>query len=671
MKMIYFAIVACFVVSCTNYLDKGPITSVSNSQYWTSEASVRAFSWGFLSGNTSTGVFGNYFFGYGQDYTYGPYYEALGGTNTSDDYAGGSNIFATTVPNTGGWNYTWVRKANIFIANVNQTTNIDDSTRNHWLGVGRFFRALAYALIIKSYGDCPYYNTVVDQSQTALLYKPRDPRSLVVDSMIADFDYAIAHTRISEVTLGYPQGTTITKDVVAAFASRIMLYEASVFRYYPSVFGYDKSKALRYYQKAKEYALDVMNSGRYSINNTVVSGGGDPLRSLFVSTNLAGNSEVIMYRSYASGIVSHSVESYVAYQNAQVGISKNLLDAFLCKDGLPQKQSQTINLDPASSSFSYRKFKTGTSLLDPRIGSTICPDSLRLQAAAFPGANGDADYALTGMAIRKFLNDNDYYTAVLNTNITSAPIICYDEVLLNYAEACAEIANTNISGNVPVPISQSDLDISINKIRDRSGINMPHLQSIGGYPAVNGILINDPDRDINPDGTSYEVPPMIWEIRRERRIELALEGFRFDDLKRWGKLHYMDYTRQPQLTVNRGAWIDMSIGLDPKTGNASSLMYKLKPLLAANNNVDNTVATPWLDSNGTPGAGGGPASGYIIYSTSPTVITSRSFNSNGYGSGTMSGLEVYLSPIGKDQFTLYQNAGYTNNLTQNPGWANR
>jgi hypothetical protein len=670
MKFIYFAIIALFLASCTNYLDKGPLTSLSSVQYWTSEASIRTFSWGFLSGNTSTGVFGNYFFGYGQNYSYGPYYENLGGAPTSDDYAGGGNIFATTVPNTGAWNYAWVRKANIFIASVKTATGINDSTRNHWLGVGRFFRALAYELIIQSYGDCPYYNTVVDQSQTALLYKPRDPRSLVVDSMIADFDYAIAHTRVSEVTLGYPQGTTITRDVEAAFASRIMLYEASVFRYYPAVFGYDKSKASGYYQKARQYALDVINSGRYSINNSTVSGGGDPLRSLFVSYNLAGNSEVIMYRSYASGIVSHSVESYCAYQNAQVGISKNLLDAFLCKDGLPQKQSPTINLDPTSSSFSYRKFKTGTSLLDPRIGSTICPDSLRLQSAAFTGANGDADYALTGMAIRKFLNDNDYYTASLNTNLTAAPIVCYDEVLLNYAEACAEIVNTSISGNVPVPIAQSDLDISINKLRDRLMIAMPHLQVIGGYPAVNNVMINDPDRDVNPDGTSYEVPPMIWEIRRERRIELALEGFRFYDLMRWGKLHYMDYTRIPQLTVNRGAWINMSTGLDPKTGNSSSLTYKLKPLLAANN-IDNTVATPWLGTTGIPGGGGGPASGYILYSTSSTTITSRAFKSNGFGSGTMSGLEVYLSPIGKDQFTLYQNAGYGNNITQNPGWTGR
>ena len=693
MKKIYFAIIVLLTVSCNNYLDKGPINAISDDQYWTSEASIRTFSWGFLSCSTaaaSGGTFGNYFLGYGQDYTWGRYFEALGGPSrtqsvngatipaeagelsASDDYAGGGNVFTSSVPSTGAWDYSWVYKANLFIDRVQKTTGIDDATRNHWLGVGRFCRALAYELIIKAYGDCPYFDRVVDESEKSVLFKARDPRSVIVDNMVADFDYAIANTRVSEINNGYPLGTTITRDVVAALASRVMLNEASTFRYYPAVFGYDKSKALTYYQKAKTYALVVMGStNSYSINNTTISGGGDPLRSLFTNTSLAGNSEVIMYRSYASGVVSHSVESYVAVQNSQVGISKNLLDAFLCKDGLPQKQSPTINLDPSSASYSYCKFKTGTALLDPRIGSTICPDSLRLQPAAFTGANGDANYALTGMAIRKFLNDNDYTTAALNVNITSAPIIRYAEVLLNYAEACAEIANASISGNVSVPISQDDLDKSINLLRDRTGIRLPHLQSAGGLPAVNGTLINDPDRDVNPDGTSYEVPPMIWEVRRERRIELALEGFRFDDLRRWGKLHYIDYTRTPQLTVNRGAWIDMSIGLNPKTGAASTTTYKLKPLLAANN-TDNTVATPWLSSTGVPGGGGGPASGYILYSTDPTVITARALITTGFGSGTTQrGLEVYLSPIGKDQFALYQDAGYGNNLTQNPGWTNK
>lgn len=690
MKKIYIALMALLVVSCSDYLDKGPLTSVLDDQYWTSETSIRTFSWGFLSGNTTTNTFGNYFFGYGQDYTYGRYFEVKEGPSrtqtvngikdvavepgelsASDDYAGGGNVFTSSVPNTGGWDYSWVRKSNLFIDRINKSTGIDDATRKHWLGVARFYRGLAYALIVKGYGDCPYFDRVVDESERDVLFKARDPRAYVVGKMIEDFDYAIANTRVSETNNGYPAKTTVTRDVVAALASRVMLYEGGVFRYYPAVYGYDKSKAVSYYQKAKEYAQVVMNSGSYSINNAVVAGGGEALRSNFVNSTLSANSEVLMYRSYASGIVQHSVESYVAMQNSQVGVSKNLMDAFLSKDGLPQKQSSSIDLNPSSSNFSFRKLKTGAALLDPRIKSTICPDSLRLQPAAFSGANGDINYASTGMAIRKFLNDNDYTTAALNVNTTCAPIVRYAEVLLNYAEACAEIANTSVSGNVAVQISQADLDKSINKLRDRIDVAMPHLQTVGGFPAVGGVLINDPDRDVNPDGYSYEVPPMIWEIRRERRIELALEGFRYDDLKRWGKLHYLDYTRVPQLTVNRGAWIDMSSGLNPKTGETSAKVFKLKCQLAANN-LDNTVASPWLSSTGIPGGGGGPASGYILYTTDATTVTGRVFKTSGFGTTiTEHGLEVYLTPIGKDQFTLYKDNGYANNLKQNPGWENK
>src|SRR5699024_9208364 len=89
----------------------------------------------------------------------------------------------------------------------------------------------------------------------------------------------------------------------------------------------------------------------------------------------------------------------------------------------------------------------------------------------------------------------------------------------------------------------------INKLRGRPGINMPHLQIMGGMPAVNGQVYDDPNRD--PD-----VPAIIWEIRRERRVELMAEGFRQWDLKRWKQLDNADYYKNKDL--NRGAWVDFS-----------------------------------------------------------------------------------------------------------------
>jgi len=121
-------------------------------------------------------------------------------------------------------------------------------------------------------------------------------------------------------------------------------------------------------------------------------------------------------------------------------------------------------------------------------------------------------------------------------NITDAPVIRYGEVLLNYAEATAELGG----------LTQTDLDKSINLLRGRNGVGLPKLEVIGNLPAVNGVTYDDPARD--PD-----VPALIWEIRRERRSELIFEGLRLDDLRRWKKLHYADTEQNP--TINRGAWI--------------------------------------------------------------------------------------------------------------------
>ena len=94
--------------------------------------------------------------------------------------------------------------------------------------------------------------------------------------------------------------------------------------------------------------------------------------------------------------------------------------------------------------------------------------------------------------------------------MSDLPIFRYAEVLLIYAEAKAELGE----------LTQGDLDISINKIRERVG--MPYLQLAG--------LVADPVLSARYPNVGEAV---ILEIRRERRVELAMEGFRYDDLMRW------------------------------------------------------------------------------------------------------------------------------------------
>jgi hypothetical protein len=181
---------------------------------------------------------------------------------------------------------------------------------------------------------------------------------------------------------------------------------------------------------------------------------------------------------------------------------------------------------------------------------------------------------------------------------------------MNYAEAVAELGT----------LTQADLDKSINVLRKRpNGIpgstdKLPDLQLVGGKPAANGVLINDPKRD-------PLVSEILWEIRRERRLELAEEGFRLDDLRRWKKLDYTDTDQNPD--INRGAWIKRSEWV--KTGGGS-----------------------WLKDVTLTGAD----EGYII----PSPTAKRVFSEE----------KVYLDPLPLDQIKLYKDNG--RELAQNPGW---
>lgn len=234
--------------------------------------------------------------------------------------------------------------------------------------------------------------------------------------------------------------------------------------------------------------------------------------------------EIILYRKYETGLVTHSLHSYVN-KEPQTGTSKNAIESFLAKDGLP------ISLSPL-----YKGDQTIANVMadrDPRLPETFVPE-LRLPGIA-------TNFSSSGYVVRKFYNEalKDALEGNGQLNITDAPVIRYGEVLLNYAEATAE------SGT----LTQADLDKSINLLRARPDINMPKLQIIGGQPAVSLKVYNDPKRDPT-------VPSLIWEIRRERRTELMFEGFRLDDLKRWKKLEYTDTQANPD--INRGAWIKRS-----------------------------------------------------------------------------------------------------------------
>lgn len=564
-KIIIFLCILTVVGCSDDFLDTPPQDQLVDETYWTSEGNVKTFAFGFYTG---------YFTGYGSGYSWGKYFS---GQSLNDDFAPTNPpVFTQQVPTSGGgWSFSWVRKANIFIDRV-QSVPMEQEAINHWTGIGRFFRALEYHDLVKTFGDVPYFDKEVKDDDVEELYKPRDERSYVMDRVLEDLQFAAENVRESVDK----DGLEVNKYVVLAYMSRIMLFEGTWQKYHEN----NNEKAKEYLTAAKWAANEVIASGKYSLGN---------YREVFNSLSLSSNPEVILYREYEDGQITHALNSY-NNKEAQTGISKNALDSYLAKDGLPIAISGEYQDDHGIDKLMANR--------DPRMYETLVSDELRINGIV-------GNYSTTAIATHKFLNESikDLPEGSSNLNPTDAPIIRYGEVLINYAEASAELET--LGGDA---LTQADIDKSINVLRDRPGIGLPHLEVIGGLPGINGITYDDPNRD-------SDVPSIIWEIRRERRIELMMEGFRLDDLKRWKKLEYVDMVANPD--INQGAWLNKADYPDA-------------------NLTDITL------TNGD--------TGYIIPASAASSL--RVFDDP----------RVYLSPIPLDQIKLYEDQGYV--LTQNPGW---
>lgn len=574
-KLYMLIFLALTMVGCEkDFLEQPPVDRFTDATYWTSEENVKTFAYGFYSA---------YFVGYGSGYAWGNYFS---GQSLNDDFApSGPPHFPKNIPTSGGgWYFGWVRKANIFIDRV-QTVPMEEEAIAHWTGIGRFFRGMEYADLVSRFGDVPYYDAELIETETEKLYKPRDERTFVMDKVLEDFQFAAENVRESVPN----EGLMVDRNVVLAYMSQVLLFEGTWQKYHAN----NTAKAKEYLEAAQWAANEVIMSGDFSLGD---------YRSVFNSLSLDGNPGVILYREYEPGMLTHSLNSYVN-KESQTGMSKDAITTYLAEDGLPIEISPLYEGDHGIEAVMANR--------DPRLYETLVSNELRLSGVA-------SNYSTTGYAVHKFLNEEiaDQPIGSSNLNPTDAPVIRYGEVLLNYAEATAELAT--VGGPA---LAQADLDKSINVLRERPGIALPSLEVIGGEPAVNGVVYDDPDRDPS-------VPAIIWEIRRERRIELMMEGFRLQDLRRWHQLDNVDTVEN--VDINMGAWIDKT---DYPEADLSAIQ-----LVDVNGNLLGADATQ----------------GYIMPAVAEELqrrITSE---------------KVYLYPIPLDQIKLYSDFGVT--LEQNPGW---
>lgn len=589
------------LVSCADFLDRPPMDQIENSsEFYNSENNIRS---------TVYGWYDIYFKGYETGWTRSDFYDGTSVAEWCDDLAQETATFFTTVApdESTDWSFENVRRINIMLEGV-AASKLSDEAKRHWEGIGRFFRGMEYARLVRMFGDVPFYDKVVDSRDEAALYRPRDAREVVMDKVLEDLEYAAQNVRTSDGTAG----VTVNRDVVNAFESRIMLFEGTWQKYREKNNDYAK----KYLEAAKSAAFRIINGKNYQISADY--------KALTNSLDLAGNSEIILYRSYVEGLVTHAEMSWQSEQTLGNSPSKDLIDSYLTTNGLPIHQAGNTDFK------GDKKLADEMANRDPRLACNIDVKELRLN-----GVSG-AVYAIGGYWGNRFVNESLLNTPAgqSSTNTTDAPIMKLNEVMLNYLEAAAELNDMGA-----YTLEQNDLNITINAIRKRASVNMPEVTLSGTNFMVNGTVINDPDRDMGTlvEG-DYEVSPILWEVRRERRIELVYEGIRFDDIRRWGKLHYADMSLNKK--VNLGAWLDKEAYVAEYNATHET------PIT-----LENLSAIP-LDRTGN--------AGYIQPIQASSLLRQYAEKD-------------YLYPIPTGQISLYQSKSDqlkdpSIKLEQNPGW---
>jgi hypothetical protein len=523
----------------------------------------------------------------------------------------------------GNWtsNYTWIRKTNYFMKNYQRVTPRGTDTKQY-IGEGYFFRAWVYYNMLVQFGDVPIVTEVLS-TDSPDLYKTRDSRNNVAKFIIQDLDSAI--TNLGWKNSQFAGVGRVNKEAAIVMKARVALFEGTWERYHGikntpfKVTGKNGDDFLKLIEPA---VLEVIARQGTSLFST---GGpyNEPYNQLFSQQDASKTAGVFLYRVYdATQIVGHNFFDNVV--DANYTASRRMLEAYLDKQGNPQ----SISLLPLD----QKNLTNLAANLDPRFKQTIWTPNrgpqnkiigLDKQAlpSRYPMINNafSSNYAAGGLRLWKgaILDANEW-----RNGSTDDVLIRYEEGLLALAEAKAILGT----------LSQADLDKTVNLIRNRVGMASMQLSAVNSWS-----ITYARNRSFDPSESK-----IVNEIRRERLVELAYEGHRVNDLKRWAVYDDVVNGWKPQGSHYQ-EFIDYfnTVSLLITDGFTASDAAKCKLTQGANFDID--------------------AQGYI----NPYFKTPE-FKSGGEGYFVEPG-RVYLSPVPKAEIDLYQQkAGVT--LTQNPGW---
>lgn len=507
-NIIKLCLVVVFLSGCQeDFLDRPDLDDISSDNFWKTPTDlglyVTQFYSGFPAWGNNTWNAGIYWVDQNADT------EINGGQ--PNVRLRGDNTINSSISN---WTFSRIRAVNVMLENFGTVVGSQDQI-DRYVGEAYFFRAYFHFRLVQSYGDVPWVSSVLSPSDAELM-SPRMPRNQVVDNILADLDQAINLMPTGKQS----GGNRLCKEIALLFKSRVALYEGTWNKYHAGTdFGVSGSDGSGYLTIAANAAEELINNpSGFSIYGT--NNPNTDYWSLFNQVDYSGNSEMMLWKGFnADGGFFHNVNLRLnGGDTGGVSITKTLVDSYLCTDGDPIGVSALYQGDAGLINVSTDR--------DPRLSQTMWLPGQLINSAdptntfILPEVSGVVEsIAPTGYQIRKGSSTVPSYQEQ-KAGETGNPIFRFAEALLNFAEAKAELGT----------ISQTDLDKSVNELRDR--VNMPHLVILNIAP--------------DPNWLFPTLTPIINEVRRERAVELAVEGHRFFDLSRWAVMDDLIVGKRPK-----------------------------------------------------------------------------------------------------------------------------